>query len=174
MLDRAAGTDHARLARDWVAHAKARLVDPETGLLISSYTWDGRVLDGPEGSSLWMSAHNLLVIDEAFARDQYARARRELGASFFGFGWAREWPEGTPPRPDVDSGPIVPLLQASAGSSGLALLGASAFGDDAGSGSCSRRRARGLQTATTAVRASNDAGDVVLPTRCRSVRCGSA
>jgi hypothetical protein len=31
---------------------------------------------------------------------------------------------------DVDSGAIVPLLDASAGSSGLAVLGASAFGDD--------------------------------------------
>lgn len=163
MLDRAAGTDHARLARDWVAHAKARLVDPETGLLVSSYTWDGRVLDGPEGSSLWMSAHNLLVIDEAFARDQYARARRELGASFLGFGWAREWPEGTPPRPDVDSGPIVPLLRASAGSSGLALLGASAFGDDAWLGALlASLELAGFRDGDDRYRASNDAGDAVL------------
>ena len=31
--------------------------------------------------------------------------------------------------PDVDSGPIVPLVEASAGSSGLAFLGAGAFND---------------------------------------------
>lgn len=65
-----------------------------------------------------MSASNLLLVDEEFARDQYARARRERGASFLGFGWAREWPDrerAGAPQPDVDSGPIVPLIHASAG-----------------------------------------------------------
>jgi hypothetical protein len=131
MLDRAEGTDHAELLRAWVAYARAHLVEPRTGLLVSSYTYEGATLDGPEGSSLWMSAHNLLVVDEAFARDQYARAKRELAREAYGFAWAREWPLAVPGRPDVDSGPIVPILEASAGSSGLALLGASAFGDDA-------------------------------------------
>jgi len=130
MLDRVDGSDHGELARAWVAHARAHLVDPATGILVSSYTYDGHVLDSAEGSSIWMSAHNLLVVDEAFARDQYARARRELGGGLFGYAWAREWPRGAAGRPDIDSGPIVPLLDASAGSSGLALLGASAFGDE--------------------------------------------
>jgi hypothetical protein len=130
-FDHVDGADHHALAQAWVAYAKLHLVDARTGLLVSSYTRDGRVLDGPEGSSLWMSAHNLLVVDDTFARDQYARARAELRSSFAGFGWAREWPRGAVHHPDVDSGPIVPLLDASAGSSGLAVLGASAFGDDA-------------------------------------------
>lgn len=133
MLDRANGNHaHADLAIDWVLQAKSRLVDARTGILVSSFTRDGRVLDGPEGSSIWMSAANLLFVDDAFARDQYGRARRELGATTLGFGWAREWPrdlEGG--HADVDSGAIIPLLDASAGSSGLAVLGASAFGDDA-------------------------------------------
>jgi hypothetical protein len=164
MLDRAAGTDHSSLARDWVAYAKARLVDPATGLLVSSYTYDGRHLDGPEGSSLWMSATNLLLVDEAFARDQYARARRELGASFLGFGWAREWPRGTPARPDIDSGPVIPLVEASAGSSGLALLGASAFGDREWLASLlSSLELVGFRDDVTGrYRASNDVGDAVL------------
>ena len=133
MLDRARGDHaHATLARDWVLRAKSRLVDERTGLLVSSFTRDGgRVLDGPEGSSIWMSATNLLFVDEDFAREQYGRARRELAAKFLGFGWAREWPRSREARVDVDSGPIVPLLDASAGSSGFAVLGASAFGDDA-------------------------------------------
>src|SRR5581483_10975867 len=76
-----------------------------------------------------MSATNLLLVDEAFARDQYARAREELGSTFLGFGYAKEWPSGQARDPDVDSGPIVPLFDASAGSSGLAVLAASAFGD---------------------------------------------
>ena len=78
-----------------------------------------------------MSATNLLLVDDAFARDQYARARRELGTVVLGFGLAREWPRGSDGRADVDSGAVVPFLDASAGSSGLAVLGASAFGDDA-------------------------------------------
>jgi hypothetical protein len=155
---------HRALARDWVAHARAHLVDPATGLLVSSYTYDGRTLDGPEGSSLWMSATNLLLVDETFARDQYTRARRELGAELLGFGWAREWPLGTPPRSDVDSGPIVPLLHASPGSSGLALLGASAFGDT----NYLRALLASLELAgfrdeeTGRYRASNEVGDAVV------------
>lgn len=162
MFDRASGDDHAELRAAWVAHAKAHLVDPRTGILVSSYTRDGRTLDGPEGSSIWMVAHNLLVVDEAFARDQYARARRELGASLFGFGWAREWPNGTAARPDVDSGPVVPLLDASAGSSGLALLGARAFEDAA----FERSLFASLELAgfpdEGRYRASNDVGDAVI------------
>lgn len=129
MLDATSGSDHGALARDWVAEARAHLVEPKSGLLVSSYSWDGTVKDGPEGSSIWMSAHNLLLVDEDFAKDQYGRARAALGRTTLGFGWAREWPAGAPERPDVDSGPIVPLLGASPGSSGLAILGASAFGD---------------------------------------------
>jgi len=131
MFDRAnADEDHARLAKDWVLQAKSKLVDQRTGMLVSSFTRDGRVLDGPEGSSIWMSAANLLFVDDAFARDQYGRARRELGRTTLGFGWALEWPAGLEGHVDVDSGAIIPLTGASAGSSGLAVLGASAFGDD--------------------------------------------
>lgn len=119
----------ADLAQRWLAKARERLVDPATGLLVSSYTVEGKPLDGPEGSSVWMSAHALLLVDPAFARDQYARAKAHLGADFLGFGWAREWPRVRPGVRDIDSGPIVPLLDASPGSSGFALLGASAFAD---------------------------------------------
>ncbi len=104
-------------------------MEPRTGLLISSFRLDGARKDGPEGSSIWMVAHCLQLIDAAFARDQYARARRELGRELLGFGYAREWPDASRGPADVDSGPIVPLLRASPGSSGLALLGAAAFGD---------------------------------------------
>jgi hypothetical protein len=126
ILDR---TDHTALFDDWLRTARERLVDPRTGLLISSFTLDGARRDGPEGSSIWMAAHCLELIDEAFARDQYARARRELGGNLLGFGFAREWPRSSEGPADIDSGPIVPLLGASPGSSGLALVGAAAFGD---------------------------------------------
>jgi hypothetical protein len=123
------GTDHRALCRRWVARAKERLVDPLTGLLPSSYAWDGRIKDGPEGSSIWFVAHALAVVDEPFARDQYERAVRELEVRALGFRLAREWPRGAEGHVDVDSGPIVPGLEASASSSGLAFLAASTFDD---------------------------------------------
>ncbi|MGH1340669.1 MAG: hypothetical protein ACRBN8_03895 [Nannocystales bacterium] len=130
LSDRVLGTDHTALVRAWVEFAKHSLVDPETGLLISSYTYDGDVLDGPEGSSIFMVAHNLLLLDPPFARDQYVRAAEGLSQCTLGFCTAAEWPEDAPHRVDIDSGGIVPGLRASPGASGLALLGAAAFEDD--------------------------------------------
>jgi hypothetical protein len=123
------GTDHADFLRRWVETAKAHLVDPETGLLISSFHFDGRPKDGPEGSTIWMAAHCLQLIDAEFAQDQYRRAKRELARNVLGFGYAVEWPASRVGPMDVDSGPIVPVLGISAGSSGMAFIGASAFGD---------------------------------------------
>jgi len=128
--DSVTGEDHGALLDAWVARAKRDLVDPETGLLVSSYTRDGRHLDGPEGSSIFFAAHALELIDPAFAEDQYTRAREELGAELFGFAWAREWPSSWAGPQDVDSGPVVPVLGASAGASGMALLGAAVFDDE--------------------------------------------
>lgn len=130
LADRLDGTDHSALIRDWLAFAKQNLVHPRTGLLASSFTTDGTPLDGPEGSSIWLVAHCLQVLDPEFARDQYDRARRELAQSHCGFGSAREWPASWHGPADIDSGPIIPVLNISAGSSGLALAGAAAFGDD--------------------------------------------
>lgn len=121
------GTDHGDLTRRWVAVAKARLTHPGTGLLVSSYRLDGTPKDGPEGSSIWMAVHCLALVDEPFARDQQERAKRELAGSVLGFAYAREWPRSWTGPVDVDSGPIVPIIDASTASSGLALLGAATF-----------------------------------------------
>jgi len=123
------GTDHSEFLDAWVERAKEKLVDPKTGLLVSSYTVDGLHLDGPEGSSIWMACHCLRVVDGDFAADQYRRARKELGRTVFGFGYAREWPASWVNPQDVDSGPVVPILGASPGASGLAFLGAATFKD---------------------------------------------
>lgn len=129
VADHLDGSDHRDLFRDWVAAARARLVDPRTGILVSSYHLDGSHMDGPEGSSIWLAAHCLDLIDADFARDQYRRARAELGVVACGFGWAKEWPASWQGPRDVDSGPVVPVLEVSAGSSGLAFVGARAFRD---------------------------------------------
>ena len=130
LTDRLDGSDHTKLLRDWIAMAKQKLVHRESGLLVSSFTADGIPLDGPEGSTIWMVAHMLQPVDGEFARDQYDRARKELGAITLGFGYAHEWPKSWSGPADVDSGPIIPVLNISAGSSGMAFIGASAFGDD--------------------------------------------
>ncbi len=122
--------EHASFARRFVDNAKQNLRDPETGLLISEYTLDGTPQDGPEGSSIYFVATMLAEIDPEFAADQYQRARRELGAELLGFGYAREWPESWRGVQDIDSGLIVPGLDASAGASGMAILGAARFGDE--------------------------------------------
>lgn len=130
MADCLDGTDHSQLIHDWIAMAKQKLVDPKSGLLISSFTTRGAPLSGPEGSSLWMISHTLQLLDPDFARDQYQRARKQLGTVTLGFGYAHEWPETWKGEANIDSGPIVPGFNISPGSSGMAFIGASAFGDD--------------------------------------------
>jgi hypothetical protein len=129
VADHLDGSDHSAFFREWLAMAKTQLVHPNTGLLVSSFNTSAQHLDGPEGSSIWMSAHCLRLIDEDFARDQYRRARRELGAALCGFSWSREWPKSWTGPTDIDSGMIVPVLGVSAGGSGLAFIGAASFGD---------------------------------------------
>ena len=46
-----------------------------------------------------------------------------------GFAYAKEWPASCHGPSDVDSGPIIPILEVSAGSSGLAFVVAASFGD---------------------------------------------
>lgn len=130
LSDAVDGRDHSELRRRWLESAREHLMDARTGLLVSSFTFDGTTRDGPEGSTLWLAAHMLQVVDPDFARDQYQRARHELIGELFGFAWAAEWPESSSHSEDIDSGPTIPLVHANAGSSGLALVGAAAFDDE--------------------------------------------
>src|SRR5262245_5228311 len=129
VADQLDGTDHSALGRKWVAMAKQRLIHKETGLLVSSYQTDGMHLDGPEGSTIWMVVHCLQIIDEPFARDQYHRARKELGRITLGFGYGMEWPASWHGPRDIDSGMVIPIFEVSAGSSGMAFIAASSFQD---------------------------------------------
>jgi hypothetical protein len=97
--------------------------------LISAYTRDGELIYGPEGSSIWFVCHMLDVVDPAFASDQYARAKRVLKGSIGGFDYARENPRGLHGSNAIDSGVVVPGIDVSAGSTGMAFLAASTFGD---------------------------------------------
>jgi hypothetical protein len=123
------GSDHSAFQRQWLEMAKQKLVDRKTGLLVSSFTVDGQAMDGPEGSSIWLVSHCLRLVDENFARDQYRRARQELGRKLAGFAWSREWPATWVGEMDIDSGPVIPVLEISAGASGMAFIAASSFQD---------------------------------------------
>ena len=127
--DRLEGTDHSELCKQWVAVAKEKLIDKTTGLLVSSYQTSGNPQDGPEGSTIWMVVHCLQVVDEPFARDQYQRARKELGRIVLGFGYGKEWPASWQGPRDIDSGIVIPGFEVSAGSSGMAFMAASTFQD---------------------------------------------
>jgi hypothetical protein len=166
LADTLDGSDHSALIRDWLAMAKQKLIHRESGLLVSSFTTDSQHLDGPEGSSLWMVAHGLQILDPEFARDQYRRARKELGEITAGFGYAHEWPSSWNGPADIDSGPIIPVFKISAGSSGMAFIGAAAFQDEKFLSSLSAtlefaafpsRKAGGLKYS-----ASNQVGDAAL------------
>jgi hypothetical protein len=169
MADALDGTDHAPFLAEWVAAARARLVEPRTGLLISAYAVSGRPAPcgaGPEGSSIWMACHMLQLVDPDFAADQYRRARRHLGRSVLGFGYSREWPAASPGGADVDSGPVLPVLGASASASGLAILAAAAFDDrDCFAGLLASLNFLGFPVERDGqlhYRASNPVGDAVL------------
>jgi hypothetical protein len=93
LADRLDGTDHSALIHAWLAMAKDKLVDPKSGLLLSAFTMDGTPIYGPEGSSLWMIVHSIQLLDEDFARDQYEKAKQQIGATTLGFSYAHEWPK---------------------------------------------------------------------------------
>jgi len=123
------GTDHRELYRRWADFARTHLTDARTGLLISAYTIDGKPIYGPEGSSIWFVCHCLDIVDPAFAADQYARAKRVLKGSVGGFDYAREYPKYWHGSNAIDSGVVLPGVDVSAGSTGMAFLAASTFKD---------------------------------------------
>lgn len=130
MADVLDGSDHSAFIRQWLEVMKAKLVDRRTGLPVSSFRQDGTPIEGPEGSTLWMVLHCLKLVDPEYASQLYRRAAGELRGSFLGFGYAREWPGNWRGETDIDSGPVIPVLDASVASSGLAILAAATFEDD--------------------------------------------
>jgi len=130
MADYLDGSDHSDFFKQWVRMAKKKLVHPKTGLLVSTYEFNGKHLYGPEGSTIWMTTHNLMLIDLKFAKEQYQLAKKELARNVLGFGFAGEWPDSWRGQADVDSGPVIPFVDVSAGSSGLAFVAAKAFRDN--------------------------------------------
>jgi hypothetical protein len=142
------GADHSALTGRWAEAVRTELVHPQTGLLVSEFDMQGNPMDGPEGSSIWLVAVGMQLIDPDFAQQQYDLAREQLGGRILGMGYAREWPRGHEGAVDIDSGPLVPVIDASASSSGFALLASRAFGSRA----WNRQLRRALGAAFVAMR----------------------
>jgi hypothetical protein len=108
-----------------------RPIESESGMMQSEYTTTGSPLDGPEGSSLFLIATLLERVAPGLGAKQYALARKSLLRSLLGFGYSREWAPGVQGVMDVDSGPVIPLFEASPSASGLAIVASAAFDDHA-------------------------------------------
>lgn len=98
----------------WLEEARA-LIDPATGLLPHRVDPEnGAVLQGTRGSSQSIIARFLVEIDPVWGREQYALFREQFVAAPFSLPGVREYPAGALGGSDVDSGPLVAGLSASA------------------------------------------------------------
>lgn len=129
MEDYLDGTDHSRLFRGWSDAARKHLTHPQSGMLVSSYTTDNKWIDGPEGSSIWAAIHFIRLFDPELAQTQYKLARAQLARTLLGFGWSREWPLVWRNFTDIDSGAVIPVVDAGAAASGLALIASASQND---------------------------------------------
>jgi hypothetical protein len=112
--DEATGTDHRALIERWRARAE-ELADPDLGLLPHQVDPDtGAALDGPRGSSQSIIQRFWPLIDPQGAADVYERYRAAFVTRELGFVGVREYPRGVAGSSDVDSGPLVRGLSASA------------------------------------------------------------
>jgi hypothetical protein len=126
-VDRAAGTDHGPLIDRWIARA-GELVDPGTGLL--PHVTDpvtGAMVQGARGTSQAIIQSFWAIVDPAGAPAVYARFREHFVTSVLGVVGIREYPGGVDGAGDVDSGPLV--LGVSASASTVAIGAARANGD---------------------------------------------
>jgi hypothetical protein len=121
--------DHRTLIAEWVAYTRAHLLDPTTGLIVFGVDEaTGAPLQRGRGSAAGWASFFLPMIDLAFAREQWARAREHLAGRVGPFAGLREYhPDDPSAGPgDIDSGPVV-VWGVSA--TGFAMAGARRHGD---------------------------------------------
>ena len=124
--------DWLATVRAWRAQAQ-RFADPATGLLPHRVDGEGRSLEGPRGSSQSVIQAFWPMVDRGLDGRQdlesWSAFRREFLVREAGLVGVREYPRGTDGRGDVDSGPL--LLGVSASASTITLAAARANGDPA-------------------------------------------
>src|SRR6266540_1170809 len=98
----------------WLALARTML-DPNTSLLPHRVDWQtGKMLEGARGSSQSIMARFLFEIDPGWGRQQYEQFRRNFVPTPLGVLGVREYPHCIDGERDVDTGPLVLGLSASA------------------------------------------------------------
>lgn len=124
-------TGWTRTVRNWRDRVR-RQVDPATGLLPHRVDASGRALEGPRGSSqaviqtYWAHLGRWGLGDQGDA-DTWAAFRRTFVVREAGLVGVREYPVGVTGAGDVDSGPL--LLGVSASASAVTLAAARTVGD---------------------------------------------
>ncbi|WP_174184209.1 hypothetical protein [Nocardia barduliensis] len=108
--DRIVGSRFEPVIAEWLTSARAQL-DPATGLLPHRAT---PVLEGARGSSQSMIQRFLPEIDPVWAAQQYSTFRRLFVDTPLGLPGVREYPHGRSGAGDVDSGPLILGVSASA------------------------------------------------------------
>jgi len=102
------------LTADWLKQVKKNL-DPNTGLIPhKSSASKGESIEGARGSSQSLILNFLPEIDRKFANDQFTLYKALFLDYRLGLPGIREYPKGTAGLGDVDSGPVVWGIGASA------------------------------------------------------------
>lgn len=122
------GTADRELARHWLSRLDP-LRDKDTGLLPHRVSPTGQVLDRPRASSQAIVQTFLPEVDPAAAGADWAAYRRAFVVREAGLVGVREYPVGVTGAGDVDSGPL--LLGVSASASAVTLAAARRVGDTA-------------------------------------------
>ncbi|BDT99458.1 hypothetical protein [Nocardia sputorum] len=108
--DRIFGSRFEPVIAEWLTSARAHL-DPATGLLPHRAA---PMMEGARGSSQSMIQRFLPEIDPAWAAQQYRTFRRLFIDTPLGLPGVREYPHGRSGAGDVDSGPLILGVSASA------------------------------------------------------------
>ena len=125
---RLTGSPYAAAGRRWVATARQRWLDAETGLLASQVDKGGRASESSRGSMLGWSIWFLMRVDSVFARQQYQRYQACGSTNLGVVRLYREWPgRYATGAGDVDSGPL--LLGYGIPATAFACADARALGD---------------------------------------------
>jgi hypothetical protein len=127
LYDRATKKSHRPLLDRWFSAFFERYAEPRSGLLHQSIdAGSGKPLGPARTSGSAIAAYFLSFVDDGAARRLFGAVARQR-ASFLGFGGIREYPAGADGSGDIDSGPL--LFGVSASASAFALAGARLYGE---------------------------------------------
>lgn len=128
--DMLSGASHSDAIAGWVAHTRARLLDPGNGIIVFQVAPEGGPLGRGRGSAAGYNSFYLPFIDAALAAEQRAAVQTHMLVSLpFGGIGVREYLPGVGGGGDVDTGPL--LFGVSPSATGFFMAGARHAGDDA-------------------------------------------